>query len=109
MEYNLKVLGRRVREERTCRNLTIEQLAELVSLSPSYLGLVERGERGLSLDKLISISNVFGVTIDSLLKDVEVSQISRFSEMEALMSNLSNEDVKFVVDFIKLLKARNKS
>ncbi len=108
MEYNLKVLGRRVREERTCRNLTIEQLAELVSLSPSYLGLVERGERGLSLDKLISISNVFGVTIDSLLKDVEVSQISRFSEMEALMSNLSNEDVKFVVDFIKLLKARNK-
>ncbi|WP_313558823.1 helix-turn-helix domain-containing protein [Ruminiclostridium cellobioparum] len=108
MEYNLTVLGKRIREERTSRNLTIEQLAEIVTLSPSYLGLVERGERGLSVEKLIKVAGVFGISVDSLLLDTGTSTVSRFSEIEALLSNMKDEDVRFVVEFVKLLKERSK-
>ncbi len=108
MEYNLTVLGKRIREERTSRNLTIEQLAELVNLSPSYLGLVERGERGLSVEKLIKVAGVFGISVDSLLLDIGTSTISRFSEIEALLSNMQDEDISFIVEFVKLFKDKGK-
>jgi len=109
VEYNLTVLGKRIREERTSRNLTIEQLSELVNLSPSYLGLVERGERGLSVEKLIKITDVFVISVDSLLQDGETSVVSRLGELEALLSNMQDEDFRFVVDFIKLFKDKGKN
>jgi transcriptional regulator with XRE-family HTH domain len=108
VKYNLNVLGRRIREERTNRNLTIEQLSELVNLSPSYLGLVERGERGLSVEKLIKIADVFGIAVDSLLQDGTESTVSRFAELEALMSNMRDEDIRFIVEFVKLFKEKDK-
>lgn len=49
------LIGRRLREERKARRLSIEKLAELAEITPSFLGLIERGERKLSvltLDKL---------------------------------------------------------
>jgi transcriptional regulator with XRE-family HTH domain len=64
-----KFLGRRVREERLKLGWTIEQLAENVELSPSFLGCVERGERALSIEKIYRISETFNVTIDSLIKE----------------------------------------
>lgn len=108
MEYNLSVLGKRIREERTSRSLTIEQLSELVNLSPSYLGLVERGERGLSVEKLVKVSGVFGIPMDLLLQGDALPTVSRFSELEALMSDMGDEDIRFVVEFVKLLKRKGK-
>ncbi len=49
------LIGSRLREERKTRRLSIERLAELAEITPSFLGLIERGERKLSvltLDKL---------------------------------------------------------
>lgn len=49
------IIGRRVREERKLRGLSIEKLAELAEVTPSFLGSIERNERKLSvlsLDKL---------------------------------------------------------
>ncbi len=49
------LIGRRLREERKARRLSIEKLAEFAEITPSFLGLIERGERKLSvftLDKL---------------------------------------------------------
>lgn len=45
----------RIREERKLSGFTIEELAELAGLTPSFVGLIERGDRKLSvltLDKL---------------------------------------------------------
>ena len=49
------LIGSRLREERKARGLSIEKLAELAEITPSFLGLIERGKRKLSvltLDKL---------------------------------------------------------
>jgi len=67
MDY--KALGKRIREERRKRDLTQEQLADNVNVTYSYIGQVERGERGISLETLINISNRLGVTVDYLLSD----------------------------------------
>ncbi|MCL1788046.1 MAG: helix-turn-helix domain-containing protein, partial [Defluviitaleaceae bacterium] len=64
---NYAVLGMRIREERRKQNLTQEQLADKVCVTYSYIGQVERGQRGISLETLINVSNCLGVTVDSLL------------------------------------------
>jgi len=65
MEQNL--LGKRIREERKKHNLTQEQLAELLSVSTTYIGYVERGERNLTLPKLTQLAAILGVTIEELM------------------------------------------
>ena len=45
-------LGERIREERLHLRLTQARLAEAVDISDTYMGAIERGERGMSLDTL---------------------------------------------------------
>ena len=67
MDY--KRLGTRIREERKKLNLTQAQLAEDIDISDTYMGAIERGERSLTLDTLVSLVNRLGVTVDYLLAD----------------------------------------
>lgn len=67
MDY--KKLGKRIREERLRLNLTQEHLSEEIGISTAYLGQIERGERNITLDKLITLTNRLGVTVDFLLCD----------------------------------------
>ncbi len=65
-----KKLGKRIREERLHLKLTQSQLAEDIDISDTYMGAIERGERGLSLDTLVMLAERLGVTVDYLLSDV---------------------------------------
>ena len=67
MDY--KKLGERIRAERLRLNLTQTQLAENGSISDTYMGAIERGERSLTLDTLVRLVNRLGVTADYLLSD----------------------------------------
>ena len=67
MDY--KRLGTLIREERKKLNLTQAQLAEDIDISDTYMGAIERGERSLTLDTLVSLVNRLGVTVDYLLAD----------------------------------------
>ena len=62
-------LGKRIREERLRLNLTQEKLSEDIGISTAYLGQIERGERSLTLDKLVKIAVRLGITVDYLLSD----------------------------------------
>ena len=67
MDY--QKLGERIREERRRLNLTQAQLAEAIDISDTYMGAIERGERGLTLDTLVRLVNRLGISIDYLLAD----------------------------------------
>ena len=67
-------LGKRIKEKRLRLNLTQEKLSEKVGISTAYLGQIERGERCITLDKLIPLANYLGgVTVDFLLTDYIVT------------------------------------
>ena len=57
MRHYLKECGKRIQQFRKERGLTQEQLAEMVSLSPSYLSAIERGVYQISLEPLVEIMN----------------------------------------------------
>lgn len=104
-------MGKRIREERTKRNLTIEQLSELIDLSPSFLGLVERGARGLSIEKLITVAEVFDISIDSLLKSNDSTEVTKYDAVKSLLYNLDDTEFNFISNIIKesrkLFKAKD--
>ena len=60
-------LGRRIRKQRTQRGWTQEALAERVNVSTSFVGHVERDTRKASLETLVAMANVLGVSLDYLL------------------------------------------
>lgn len=94
-------MGKRIREERIKRNLTIEQLSELIDLSPSFLGLVERGARGLSIEKLITVAEVFDISIDSLLKTDNSNEATKYDTVKSLLYNLDDTEFNFISNIIK--------
>ncbi|HMI26370.1 MAG TPA: helix-turn-helix domain-containing protein [Streptosporangiaceae bacterium] len=60
-------VGAALRAYRLRRDLSQSDLARLAGVSPSAISQVERGERGLSLETLMTLSGRLNVTLDELL------------------------------------------
>jgi transcriptional regulator with XRE-family HTH domain len=63
----LKAFGKRIRDLRTARGLSQEKLAELTGFHRTYIGMVERGERNLSLLNVAVFAKCFEMPISELL------------------------------------------
>ena len=63
-----KDMGNRLRKYRKQENLTQEKMAEILDVTIKHYSEVERGIIGLSVQKLLFISNYFGLSLDYLLK-----------------------------------------
>ena len=59
--------GRRIRQLRKNDNLSQEQLAEITGLHRNYIGMVERGERNLTLQTVERLAQDLGVTAIELM------------------------------------------
>ena len=67
----LKKIGQRIREARNERKISQERLAEMASLSSTYIGRLERGEKQPSLATLVMLSECLQVSLLDLLIDFE--------------------------------------
>lgn len=56
-----------VRRERLARNLSQEALADLADVHRTYIGMLERGEKNITLGTLERIANALNVDAVSLL------------------------------------------
>ena len=62
----IEAFGKRIRQLRTERNLSQEQLAELTGFHRTYIGMVERGERNISLSNVGVFANAFELSVSQL-------------------------------------------
>ncbi len=62
-----KQLGEQIREGRTARGLTQEELAHRAGLDFSYLNQIENGRRNPSLDAIDRIARALGVPVRDLI------------------------------------------
>ncbi|WP_380025787.1 helix-turn-helix domain-containing protein [Effusibacillus consociatus] len=61
-----EALGKRLRAYRKLKNLTQQELADLLGISIAIVGGIERGTREPSKDVLARISRILGVTEEEL-------------------------------------------
>lgn len=107
MDFNQHRVGRNIRILRKRMRMNINQLASAVSITPSFLGLVERGERGLRIENLCKICSVFGVSLDDLVYNdysdskgyiaKEAAESDFIKQMEAVMRGATNAEYAFVL------------
>lgn len=64
----LEKFGGRVREERLRRGLSQEGLAEKAGVHRTYIGMIERAEKNITLTNIEKIAKALGVDIGTLLK-----------------------------------------
>jgi len=113
-----EVIGKNIRLEREARKLTRDELAEMMELTTSHMGLIERGERGATAVTLSKISRTFDIPVDHLFaspktgglsvreNDDEDSQSSR-KKVQSLMTCLEETELNFVIHTIKGIIAMN--
>ena len=87
---NYKFLGEQIRKQRKIKKYTLEQLAEMLDVSTTFIGQIERAKGIPSLETLVKIANALEVSVDSLL-----------------FENLSNKsgDVYFIKEVTELTEA----
>ncbi len=68
MENLRTAMGSRMKQQRKALHMTQEQLAEKLNISYKHYGSVERGNAGLSLENLVELSDILGVSLDYLIK-----------------------------------------
>ena len=72
MDKNLDILlffGKRVREIRKSKNLSQEDLADKANLHRTYIGMIERAEKNITLINIQKIVNALGVTIEQFFRN----------------------------------------
>ncbi len=58
--------GKRIRTLRTERSLSQEKLAELTGFHRTYIGMIERGERNISLSNIGVFAATFELSVSEL-------------------------------------------
>lgn len=66
----LKLFGKRVREERLKRRLSQEKLAEIAKLHRTYIGMIERGEKNITLENIKKVAKALKISVSKLLDGI---------------------------------------
>ena len=63
----IEEFGKRIRQLRTERNLSQEELSFLTGFHRTYIGMIERGERNISLANIGVFAKAFQMNVSELL------------------------------------------
>ena len=88
MYYDVIETGRRIQKLRKGKGLTQEQLASLLKVTYRHIRSVESGERNASIDLLVSLSDIFNVSLDYLILGKQTRKQMK-EEIHAMLENLS--------------------
>ena len=94
------MLGARIASLRQICGLSQAELARRLHISPSTVGMYEQGRREPSVDTLVALSRIFGVSLDYLLSGQpdtirDVAALHRFAEESCAESSntMSKEEI----------------
>lgn len=85
-----------LKEIRTRRNMTQQTVADYIGCSSVVYSRYERGTRQPSIEMLLRMADLFGVTVDFLLgrQDLEDSTLSEYEKKLVLASRNADERAK---------------
>ena len=99
MKLNYKYIGQRIRQERTCKRLSQERLAELTDSSPQYISHIETARKKASLEMLVRIANALDTSVDQLIGDnLTCSQYRYDTELYRLFTGCSNYERRIILE-----------
>jgi len=109
MVYNKNVdyvaIGKRVKEMRTKKDMSQEQLASCAEISSTYLSNIENAHSKASLPTFLKIANALDCGVDSLLCDnIRESRTLFEEQLGKLLEDCSQDELKIIIGTVKGLK-----
>jgi len=93
-----EVAGKNIRLFRQTKGLTQENLAELVNVTSSYIGYLERGLRAPSLDLLARIGTALEVEPTVLLTTTADNSDPTLKKLNALLAGKNPKSINFLYE-----------
>ena len=102
--FNDYDFGKRLKHLRSMYSLSQEKLAEGVGCSTQYIYQIESGRCKPSIDTLLALSDIFGVSVDYLLKGNNDSTSDILDSVIKDFTPLQRESLANTIMLIKLDK-----
>lgn len=93
-------IGSRIRKQREYMNLTREDLAELIDVTPKFCSDIELGIKGMSVQTLCRLSQTMKLSTDYILFGEQEKTDSR--EIERMLKQCSPEEHDYAEKLLKL-------
>ena len=93
-------MGKRVRERREMLGYTREKFAEKLDISVTFAADIELGKKGMSLDTLIKICELFSVSADYIIWGR--GQENSGDNVSALLSGLGESEKNYAKEMVKI-------
>ena len=105
MGFDYTAIGRRIRKYRIEKGLTQDELRFEVGISKAHMSHIETGKTKISLPTIVSVANILGVTLDSLLCDSLSSSDPIFKkEIADIIEDCTFDELSAAVDAIAFIK-----
>lgn len=108
--YDRKEVGRRLKNCRKQLNWSREYAAEKAGLAEKYYADIERGTCGMSIETLLAITKLYGMTMDGLIYGAEEQgqkaerNTILIKNLESLPEEARNYCVEMLLLFMKGIK-----
>lgn len=96
--------GLNLYRERTGRSMSLELLAQKVGIRPEYVYQLEAGRKTPSLDVIVCIANVLGITFNQLLVGTYSAQQMELhrNPLAAKLALLPDSSRRYVEEYLEL-------
>ncbi len=104
MALDYSVIGQRIKQARLAKNMTQEDLAEMIDISVAFLSRVERGNSHINLKRLNQLCGLLDVTEGYLLNGASNSDTNYLNkEFSELLSKCSPNKQKLIYNVAQVI------
>lgn len=102
----LKDVGSRIREARKEKNLSQNELSELIHISPSHMSDIENGKTNIGIDVFMRITEALQVSADWLLRtDIPSVAQLQSEELKDILSDCSVSETQALIKMLQNMKS----
>lgn len=102
---DFREIGIRIQKYRLEKNMTQEELSELIDSSQKYLSTIEAGKHRLSFDTVVAIAKALDISIDLLAADYNDSyDENNLHAITEEIRGMSGKQLNMLRDAIKIIK-----
>lgn len=101
---NYKKIGDRIRQYRSIRGITQEELAYMIGSSSAYICNVELGKKKPSLQMLSEIADAMNLTVNDFLYDRKLADTDSITDILALFNQEKQQRIiRHLTEFIQTI------
>jgi len=97
-DFDFTPIGQAIKKARTAKGMTREQLARIVDYDPRHLQAIENEGQKPSLELLIQLVTMFGVSVDEyIFPDNDVKRSSVRRRLDAELDKLNDKELSVLL------------